>query len=104
QLLGRLGKTPEIKTFENGQKLARFSMATDDSYKDKNGEQVKRTDWHTIVVRNGLVTVVENYLEKGQEVLISGKLTHRSWDDNDGQKHYITEVICRELVMLSKPA
>lgn len=76
-------------------------MATDNSYNDKNGEQVERTDWHNIVVRNGLVEVVEQYLEKGQEVLLSGKLSHRSWEDSDGQKHYITEIICRELAMLS---
>lgn len=61
QLLGRLGKTPEIKTFKDGQKLARFSMATDNSYKDKNGAQVECTDWHNIVVRNSLVKVRKFY-------------------------------------------
>lgn len=102
QLIGRLGQEPEITTFPDGNKIAKFSMATDDSYKDKNGQKVERAYWHTIIVRGGLVKVVESYVQKGQEIAIEGKLTNRSWEDKDGNKRYITEVICNELLMLSK--
>ena len=102
QLIGRLGQDPEIITFEDGGKIARFNLATDDSYKDKNGNKVERTYWHPVVVKNGLVKVVENYVTKGKEIAIEGKLTNRSWDDKDGKKHYVTEVIVNELLMLSK--
>ncbi|WP_415372662.1 single-stranded DNA-binding protein [Patiriisocius sp. Uisw_047] len=102
QLIGRLGQEPEIKTFEDGNKIANFSMATDDSYKDKNGQKVERAYWHNVVVRGGLVNVVENYIKKGQEIAIEGKLTNRSWDDKDGKKHYVTEVFCTELLMFAK--
>lgn len=100
QLIGRLGQDPEIVTFADGNKMAKFSMATDDSYKDKEGQKVERTYWHNVVVKGGLVKIVEEYVTKGQEIVIEGKLTNRSWDDKDGSKHYITEVFCNELVML----
>lgn len=102
QLIGRLGQEPEIVTFADGKKMAKFSLATDDSYKDKNGQKVERTYWHNVVVKNGLVNVVENYVVKGQEIAIEGKLTNRSYDDKDGTKRYITEVLCNELLMLGK--
>lgn len=102
QLIGRLGQDPQIKTFPDGNKMANFSLATDDSYKDKNGEKVERAYWHNIVVRGGLVKVVENYVTKGQEIAIEGKLTNRSWEDKDGIKRYTTEILCNELLMLGK--
>jgi single-strand DNA-binding protein len=102
QLIGRLGQDPEIITFEDGGKIARFNLATDDSYKDKQGNKIERTYWHPVVVKNGLVKVVENYISKGKEIAIEGKLTNRSWDDNDGKKHYVTEVVVNELLMLGK--
>lgn len=102
QLIGRLGQDPEIITFNDGGKIARFNLATDDSYKDKTGNKVERTHWHSIVVKNGLVKVVENYITKGKEIAIEGKLINRSWDDSDGKKHYATEVVVNELLMLSK--
>ncbi len=102
QLIGRLGQEPEIVTFADGNKMAKFSLATDDSYKDKNGQKVERTYWHNVIVKNGLVNVVENYVVKGQEIAIEGKLTNRSYDDKDGTKRYITEVLCNELLMLGK--
>ncbi|WP_336066482.1 single-stranded DNA-binding protein [Mesoflavibacter sp. CH_XMU1404-2] len=102
QLIGRLGQDPEIVTFNDGNKMAKFSLATDDSYKDKNGNKVERTYWHNIVVKNGLVKVVEEYVTKGQEIAIEGKLTNRVWEDKDGNKRYVTEVVCNELLMLSK--
>ena len=100
QLIGRLGQDPEIMSFEDGNKMAKFSIATDDSYKDKNGEKVERTQWHNVVVRGGLVNIVENYVTKGKEIAIEGKLTHRSYDDKDGNKRYTTEVVCNELLLL----
>lgn len=102
QLIGRLGQEPEITTFPDGNKMAKFSMATDDSYKDKDGQKVERAYWHNVVVRGGLVKVVESYVQKGQEIAIEGKLTNRSWEDKDGNKRYITEILCNELLMLSK--
>ena len=102
QLIGRLGQDPEIVTFNDGNKMAKFSLATDDSYKDKNGNKVERAYWHNIVVKNGLVKVVEEYVTKGQEIAIEGKLTNRVWEDKDGNKRYVTEVVCNELLMLSK--
>ena len=102
QLIGRLGQEPEICSFEDGNKLAKFSMATDDSYKDKEGNKVERTQWHNVVVRGGLTKIVENYVTKGQEIAIEGKLTNRSYQDNDGIKRFITEVQCNELLLLGK--
>lgn len=102
QLIGRLGQDPEIVNFDNGNKIAKFSLATDDSYKDKNGNKVERAYWHNIIVRGGLVKVVENYISKGQEIAVEGKLTNRSWEDKEGKKHYMTEIVCNELLMLSK--
>ncbi len=101
QLIGRLGGDPEIIIFKDGGKIARFNLAVDDSYKDKDGNKVERTGWHYIVVKNALVKIVENYIGKGKEIALSGKLTNRSWDDKAGNKQYITEVIANELLMLS---
>jgi len=102
QLIGRLGQDPEIITFDDGNKMAKFSIATDDSYKDKNGEKVERTFWHNVAVRGGLVNIVENYVVKGKEIAIEGKLTNRSYEDKDGNKRYTTEVFCNELLLLGK--
>lgn len=102
QLIGRLGQEPEIITFADGNKMAKFSLATDDSYKDKDGKKVERTDWHNVVIKGGLVKVVEGYVKKGQEIAVEGKLTTRDWEDKEGNKRYITEVVCNELLLLSK--
>ncbi|NNL80259.1 MAG: single-stranded DNA-binding protein [Flavobacteriaceae bacterium] len=100
QLIGRLGQDPEILTFDDGNKMAKFSLATDDSYKDKNGEKVERAYWHNIIVRGGLVNVVENYVTKGKEIAIEGKLTNRSYETKEGDTRYVTEVFCNELLLL----
>ena len=102
QLIGRLGQDPEIITFNDGNKMAKFSMATDDSYKDKDGNKVERAYWHNVIVKGGLVNVVESYVTKGQEVAIEGKLTNRSYNDKEGNTRYTTEILCNELLMLSK--
>ena len=100
QLIGRLGQDPEIVTFQDGNKMAKFSLATDDSYKDKAGNKVERAYWHSIIVKGGLVNVVENYVNKGQEIAIEGKLTNRSYDTKEGEKRYVTEILVNELLML----
>ncbi len=102
QLIGRLGQDPEIITFEDGNKMAKFSMATDDSYKDKSGQKVERGYWHNVIVKGGLVKIVESYVAKGKEIAIEGKLTNRSWEDASGNKRYTTEILCNELLLLSK--
>ncbi|MGY0390951.1 single-stranded DNA-binding protein [Bizionia sp. KMM 8389] len=102
QLIGRLGQDPEIINFEDGNKMAKFSIATDDSYKNKSGEKVERAYWHNVIVKGGLVKVVEEYVTKGQEIAIEGKLTNRSWDDKSGNKRYTTEILCNELLMFGK--
>ena len=102
QLIGNLGKDPEVKSFDNGKKVARFTMATSDSYKKENGEKVTETQWHNIVAWNGTAGIVEKYLKKGNEVAIEGKLTSRSWEDKEGNKHYITEVVANEVLLLNK--
>ncbi|HUH50708.1 MAG TPA: single-stranded DNA-binding protein [Flavobacterium sp.] len=102
QLIGRLGQDPEIINFADGNKMAKFSLATDESYKDKSGNKVERTEWHNIVVKGGLVKVVETYVTKGKEIAIEGRLSSRSYDDKEGNKRYITEITCNELLMLGK--
>ena len=102
QLIGNLGKDPEVKSFDNGKKVARFTMATSESYKKEGGEKVTETQWHNIVAWNGTAGIVEKYLKKGNEVAIEGKLTSRSWEDKEGNKHYITEVVANEVLLLNK--
>ena len=100
QLIGNLGNAPEIITLDSGKKLAKFSIATNDTYKYAQGEKVQDTQWHNIVAWNKTAEIVEKYLDKGKEVAIEGKLTTRSYDDKDGNKRYVTEVVCNELLML----
>ena len=102
QLIGNLGKDPEIVQLENGGKLAKFSLATNETYKNNKGERITETQWHNIVAWGKLAEIVENYLTKGKEVAVEGKLTHRSYENQDGEKRYITEVKCNELMMLGK--
>lgn len=100
QLIGHLGADPEVKTFENNRKVARLSLATSDEYTDKEGQKVKQTQWHQLVVWGRLAETCEKYLTKGKEVAIEGKLTYRTWNDKDGKSHNITEIIVNELLMM----
>ena len=100
QLIGNLGNAPEIITLESGKKLAKFSIATNESYKNAQGEKITDTQWHNLVAWNKTAEIVEKYLEKGKEVAIEGKLTSRSYDDKEGTKRYITEVVVSELLLL----
>lgn len=100
QLIGNLGSTPEIITLDSGKKLAKFSIATNESYKNAQGEKITETQWHHLIAWNKTAEIVEKYLEKGKEIAIEGKLTSRSYDDKEGNKKYITEVVVNELLML----
>jgi single-strand DNA-binding protein len=100
QLIGNLGMNPEIKTLESGKKLAKFSIATNETYKNAKGEKVKDTEWHNVIAWNKTAELAEMFLEKGKEVAIEGKLTTRSWEDEKGNKKYITEIVCSEIIFL----
>lgn len=91
-LIGRLGKDPEIRTLESGTNIAKFSIATDESYRDKNGEWQTITEWHNIIMWRDLAERAEKQLKKGYLIYIDGKLTNRSWQDENGNTKYITEV------------
>ena len=100
-LIGNLGKDPEVRHLENGATVANFSIATSETYKDrKTGEKVSQTEWHNIVAWRGLAEIAERYLKKGQKVYIEGKLKTRSWQDQDGNNRYSTEIITDNLTML----
>jgi single-strand DNA-binding protein len=100
QLIGNLGNKPEIITLESGKKLAKFSIATNETYKNAQGEKITNTEWHNLVAWGKTAEIAENYLEKGKEIAIEGKLTTRSYDDKDGNKRYTTEVVVHELLLL----
>ena len=102
QLIGNLGSNPEIITLDGGKKIAKFSIATNESYKNAQGEKVTDTQWHNVVAWNKTADIIEKYLEKGNEVAIEGKLTSRSFDTKEGEKRYITEIVINELLMLGK--
>ena len=99
-LIGNLGKDPEIFTFENGVKKASFSLATTESYKNKEGNRVDQTEWHSIVLWRGLAEIAEKYLNKGNQIYIEGKIKTRAWDDKDGNKRYTTEIFGENMTML----
>lgn len=102
QLIGNLGQEPEIIMLESGSKLAKFSLATNDYYLNKQGEKVEDTQWHNVVAWGKTADIVEKYVNKGQEIAVDGKLTSRSYEDKEGVKKYITEIVCREILMISK--
>jgi single-strand DNA-binding protein len=102
QLIGNLGNDPEIINLESGKTLAKFSIATNESYRNAKGEKITDTQWHNVVAWGNTAKIVENYLVKGKEVAIEGKLTSRGYETKEGEKRYITEVVCNELMMLGK--
>jgi single-strand DNA-binding protein len=104
QLIGNLGNAPEIKNTESGKKLARFSVATNESYRNAKGEKVTETTWHNLVAWGKVADIAEKYLGKGTEVAIEGKLINRSYTDKEGNKKYITEVQVNELLLLGSKA
>lgn len=98
-LIGNLGKDPEVITFENGVKKATFSLATTESYKNKEGNRVDQTEWHNIVMWRGLADIAERFLHKGSQIYLEGKLKTRSYE-LDGVKKYITEIFVDNMTML----
>ena len=101
-LIGNLGNDPEVIHLDNKRKLAKFSLATNETYKNANGEKVTETQWHNIVAWGKTAEIIENYLSKGNEIALRGKLTSRSYDTKEGEKRYVTEVVVNELLMLGK--
>jgi len=102
RLIGFLGNAPEIKTTENGKKLARFSIATNETYQNAKGEKVKETTWHNLIAWGKVADIVEKYLGKGHEVAIEGKLINSSYEDKEGVKKSSTHIQVNELLLLGK--
>ena len=100
QLIGNLGHKPEIKTTETGKKLARFNIATSETYRNAKGDKVTETQWHNLVAWEKVAEIVEKYLDKGSEVAIEGKLINKSYNDKEGNKKYVSEVQVNEVLML----
>jgi single-strand DNA-binding protein len=101
-LLGNVGKDPEVKYFDNDVAVASFSLATSETYKDKSGQKQTKTEWHNIVAWRWLGKLAENYIKKGSQIYVEGKLTTRSWDDKDGNKRYTTEIVANSIQLLGK--
>ena len=102
QLIGNVGNDPEIKNLDGGKKVANLTIATNDSYKNDKGEKVEQTEWHKVVAWGKTAEIIEKYVTKGIQIAIEGKLTHRSYDDKNGEKRYITEVVVNDLLLLGK--
>lgn len=101
-LYGNVGKDPEVKTFEGGSKVAKFSLATSSYSKDKNGDKVTQTEWHNIVVWNKLADICEKHVKKGSSLIIEGEIRYRQYEDREGNKKYITEISCNNLHFTGK--
>jgi single-strand DNA-binding protein len=101
QLIGHLGRDPEVKHFANDKIVAKFPLATSETYRNEQGVKTTDTQWHNIVIWGKLAKVAEEYLQKGMQIAIKGKLTHRIYEDKDGMKRTITEIITFDLMMLS---
>jgi single-strand DNA-binding protein len=104
QLIGNLGNAPEVRTLDGGKKMARFSVATNESYRNAKGEKITETQWHNLVAWGKVAEIVEKYLTKGKEVMVEGKLVNKTYTDKDGVKKYSTEVHVNELLMLGEKA
>ena len=99
RLIGRVGNNPEVKTFDNGNRVASFSLATNEVYYNDQGEKQETTQWHNLVAWGKTAEIIQKYVEKGKEIAIEGKLTYRHYDDKDGNKRYITEIVMSEVVL-----
>ena len=102
QLIGHVGQDPEVKSLEGGKKLANISIATNEVYYKENGDKVEKTEWHRVTAWGKTADIIEKYVTKGKEIAIEGKLTRRSYDDKDGVKRFITEVVANEVLLLGK--
>jgi len=104
RLLGHLGDDPKVRKLDNGKSVANFSIATNEIYRDSNGEKQSETTWHRLVAWGKQAEIAEKYLKKGSEITIEGKLTNRSWEDKNGEKQYMTEIVVNSMLMLDKAA
>ena len=102
QLIGHVGQEPEVKNLEGGKKLANISVATNEVYYKENGDKVEKTEWHRVTAWGKTAEIIEKYVTKGKELAIDGKLTTRSYDDKEGVKRYITEIVANEVLLLGK--
>ncbi len=102
QLIGEVSQEPDIKTFEKGKKVAHLTLSTNETYYRENGDKVEQTEWHRVTAWGKLADIVEKHVVKGKEIAVEGKLTHRSYDDKNGEKRYITEVVVNELLLFGK--
>jgi single-strand DNA-binding protein len=102
QLIGHVGQEPEIKTFDGGKKVANITIATNESYTNDKGEKVEQTEWHRVTAWGKVADIIEKYVTKGKEVALEGKLSHRSYEDKEGVKRYITEVVANDILLLGK--
>jgi len=100
QLIGNAGNDPEIITTESGKKLAKFTIATNESYQNDSGEKITDTQWHNLIAWGKTAELIEKYVTKGKEVAVQGKLTHRTYDDKNGDRKYFTEVVIGEMLLL----
>lgn len=101
-LIGNLGKDPDIQFLEGNIGVAKFSLATTETYKDRSGKLISQTEWHTVVLWRGLAELAQKYLHRGSLVYIEGRLKTRSWEDKDGNKKFATEIVGDNLIMLDK--
>lgn len=101
-LIGNLGKDPDVQYLEGNIAVAKFSLATTETYKDRAGKLISQTEWHTVVLWRGLAELAQKYLHKGSLVYIEGRLRTRSWEDKEGNKKFATEVVGDNLIMLDK--
>ena len=99
-LIGNLGQDPETKTIETGKKVAHFTLATKDGYKNSEGQRITETTWHNIVAWNGLADIADRFLKKGREVAVEGRIVYRNYEDKTGATKYITEIVLSDLVLL----
>jgi len=101
-LIGNLGKDPDVQQLEGNIAVAKFPLATTETYKDRTGKLVAQTEWHTVVLWRGLAELAQKYLHKGSLIYVEGKLRTRSWEDKEGHKKYATEIVGDNLIMLDK--
>ena len=104
QLIGNVGNTPEITNLDTSKKVARLSLATNDYYRNQKGESVQDTQWHNLVAWNKQAEIIENYVPKGKEIAIEGKLISRSYEDKEGNNRYVTEILVSEILLLGSKA
>ena len=104
QLIGNLGSDPEVRSTQGGQRVASFSMATSEEWKNKEGEKQEKTQWHRVIAWGKLADIIEEYVKKGDKVYVQGRIEYRQWDDKDGNKRYSTEIVIDKLIMLGSPS